>query len=203
MITTPKKVRQQPAKPNPDAPGAEVAWVGGFFSGEGSISNNANYNGRLFLQMSIGNTDRGALERCRAVIGGILYGPYLQQSNLQRLPSYVLKLGNTADIRAVVEMLRPWLSPLKAAQADRALAALETNPPIRRSGWKFGVPRGRTRLGGDPCRQGHDGSQTYEYTAPGGRSMQKCRACQRESGMARRAGANPPTGQPTTSANPG
>lgn len=174
------------SEPSITASETDVAWVAGFYSGEGCthVQTRRRATTRYYVNVTIGNTDLECLERCRAVIGGEIYGP-TEQPN--RKPIFMLKIGARADVERALSRLEPYLSGEKRDQAQRALNFVRDNqpPPSPHRGWPKGKARGRKRLGGEPCGKGHDGSQTYEYTAPSGRVMQKCRACQRDSDAAR------------------
>lgn len=108
----------------------ELGWVVGFFCGEGTTSAHANRDGRYYLNVHIGNTDREGLERCQSVIGGKIYGPYAPRSALGRRPMYHLKIDSKVGAEAAIRTMWPLMSTEKREQAERARAKVASNPPL-------------------------------------------------------------------------
>lgn len=174
-----------------------MAWVAGFYSGEGSCSTTSPGGGRhrLYPQITVGNTDLDSLYRCQRVIGGKVFGPYTARGPLSKKPYYALKLGSEKVAREALRILWPFLSEEKKAQAQRVLDAVDAQPPIDRgAAWatrraRYGVTGGNRPAATEPqpCKNDHPLSERYLYTNPTtGRSMWKCRACQRDKDAGRK-----------------
>lgn len=178
-----------------------MAWVAGFYSGEGSCSltKPRRDTTRQYAQMAIGNTDLENLHRCQQVIGGKVFGPYIARGPLSRKPYYALKLGAQEEVREALRILWPYLSGEKKKQAGDVLTYIDALQPIDRSAaWatrrarygESGGNRGLTEeeLLKQPCRNGHDPSEFYIYENPkrGGRKERRCRACARDARAAKK-----------------
>ena len=99
----------------------EIAWAAGLFEGEGSITQNG---GRLFIRLKM--TDEDVVLRFAEIARyGEVYGPYNHQlrDGYVRKPYWVW-LAPEYDALEVLEMLWPWLSERRRAQA-LALAPIE------------------------------------------------------------------------------
>lgn len=117
----------------------EDVWLGGFFSGEGCVSVSRNANGRAYLQVTLGNTDRVAVERFRERFGGQVYelSPGRSGNPLQRQTIWTWKLGGQEATRAFIHAVWYYLSDDKRASAERAIDAVEANPPVDRlTAWR-------------------------------------------------------------------
>lgn len=105
--------------------GTELAWVAGFFDGEGYIGANGS-PGMRTLEMSIAQATTESvpptLTRVRLALGvGTLYGPRMPRSPWSKLPQYVWRTNAFEDVQFVTAALWPWLGPVKRAQAREAL----------------------------------------------------------------------------------
>ena len=92
----------------------EVAWAGGFFEGEGTITMS---RGRLVVRLN--NTDSEPVYRFAKIIAfGEVYGPYHYESpdGSRRKPFWVW-LAEEYDALEVLELLWPWLSHRRRGQA--------------------------------------------------------------------------------------
>jgi hypothetical protein len=105
----------------------ELAWAGGFFSGEGStyFRRNKRRNGKSYGGPAIEITQCGSAEtliRFNAAVGNLLtlYGPYYNRANTNR-PYWQLSIGAFEKVQAVLAMIWPWLSTIKQEQAANAL----------------------------------------------------------------------------------
>lgn len=94
---------------------AELAWLAGFFDGEGWIDL-ALSRGNPTLHVAIKNTDLTALERCQAITGvGSIHS-----TKSKTKPTWTWRVcGSKAQ--AVLRWLRPLLT-CKASQADVVVA---------------------------------------------------------------------------------
>lgn len=106
----------------------ELAWAGGFFSGEGtSGTRKVNTKWRAIVT-SIHQCHRPNLERFSKAIGnlGFIQGPEKAPSRTVagRKPIYKWYSGNFEHCQAVIAMLWPWLSQEKRDQATNSLSAM-------------------------------------------------------------------------------
>lgn len=95
----------------------ELAWAAGFFDGEGHISAKSNRQGPwLQLKLTIGQTDRQVLDRFQKAVGlGRVYGPY-PTLKPEWNPIYEYSVQSKGDVEVVVQLLLPYLSPVKKEQ---------------------------------------------------------------------------------------
>lgn len=117
----------------------ELVWLAAFFSGEGCVSVGRNASGRAYLQVALSNTDKAAVERFRQRFGGSVYEtpPGRSGNPLQRQMLWTWKLGATEDTRAFLHAVWHHLSDDKRASAERAIDAVEANPPVdRKAAWR-------------------------------------------------------------------
>jgi len=115
---------------SPTEPGTELAWVAGFFDGEGYVGANGSV-GRRTLEMSIAQAATVSvpptLTRVRLALGvGSLYGPRIVQSPWSKLPQYVWRTNAFEEVQFATAMLWRWLGPVKRAQAREALLRYRT-----------------------------------------------------------------------------
>lgn len=89
----------------------KLAWAGGFFEGEGTISihTTRRESGYVYRQpqLSIGSTDLDALQRFRVSVGymGKIHGPYDRGGK----PIYSYNLAGLEKVQAVAAMLFDFL----------------------------------------------------------------------------------------------
>jgi hypothetical protein len=103
----------------------ELAWVAGFFDGEGYIGVGGSL-GKRTIEMSIAQASIGdmplTLTRVALVLGvGHLRGPRMLPNAWSKLPQYVWKVGAFEDVQFATAVLWRWLGPVKRAQARDAL----------------------------------------------------------------------------------
>ena len=93
----------------------ELAWAAGFFDGEGSTYLDPR------PRLSISQNDVVTLERFRDAVG--LGTVHVQSAIYGRAkkPVHQFRISGWRPVQAAVAMLWPWLSPIKKAQASRAL----------------------------------------------------------------------------------
>lgn len=113
----------------------DLAWAAGFIDGEGSFAfcPRANRPGGGYVHLSAGQVDRAVLDKLHSILGvGKVYGPY-QPRKQNHSPYHYWRVYNTDAVAAALLMLRPWLSAVKIAQAERAferLDELQTQAPV-------------------------------------------------------------------------
>jgi hypothetical protein len=113
------------ARSTASASTADLAWVSGFFDGEGYIGAGGTA-GRRTIEMSIGQASIGAvpdtLTRVALGLGvGRLRGPRMLANPWSKLPQYVWCANSFEDVQFAVAVLWRWLGPVKRAQARDAL----------------------------------------------------------------------------------
>ena len=112
------------ADPQPQR-ASELAWVAGFFDGEGYIGAGGS-PGKRTIEMSIAQAGTAGLPatltRVALVVGvGRLRGPRMLANPWSKLPQYVWCAKSFEDVQFAVALLWPWLGPVKRAQAREAL----------------------------------------------------------------------------------
>jgi hypothetical protein len=108
----------------------ELAWVAGFFDGEGYIGAGGT-PGKRTIEISIAQAGTagvpGTLTRVQLVLGvGRLRGPRMLANPWSKLPQYVWCARSFEDVQFAVAMLWQWLGPVKRAQARDALFRYRT-----------------------------------------------------------------------------
>ncbi|HYK97076.1 MAG TPA: hypothetical protein VEU77_01665 [Candidatus Acidoferrales bacterium] len=103
-------------------PAIEIAWTAGLFDSEGSVLL-SGARGRPFVKMELPQASADGvpetLERFRTALGaGFIGGPYPPRSPWSRLPQYRWSLGARSEVTRVLELMWPWLSTVKRAQAE-------------------------------------------------------------------------------------
>jgi hypothetical protein len=103
----------------------ELAWVAGFFDGEGYIGAGGSV-GKRTIEMSIAQASisgpPATLTRVALVLGvGRLRGPRMLTNSWSKLPQYVWCARSFEDVQFAVALLWTWLGPVKRAQARGAL----------------------------------------------------------------------------------
>ena len=104
----------------------ELAWVAGFFDGEGccTFKTNGNKNGyeRKYAIITVSQVDPEVLEKCRRITGlGQVGGQYKpKQPNCQ--PSYRWRIQKFEEVQACIAMIWEWLGTKKREQAKRVLS---------------------------------------------------------------------------------
>ena len=101
----------------------DLAWVAGFFDGEGSFSLRKQC-GKYSARMAVAQVDPEVLEKCRRVTGlGKVYGPYQFKSRAgsKCQPIYIWQATAFESVQALLAMLWAWLGTKKREQARRVL----------------------------------------------------------------------------------
>jgi hypothetical protein len=103
----------------------ELAWVAGFFDGEGYIGAGGS-QGRRTIEMSIGQSTTDSLpqtlSRVRVALGvGRFQGPRIPSNPWSKMPQYVWTANAYEDVQFATAMLWTWLGPVKRGQARDAL----------------------------------------------------------------------------------
>lgn len=170
-------------------PRASAAWAAGFYDAEGStsLSNHRSHAGHKRMEASITQGSHLSmpqeLVRFNRILGlGEVYGPYAQAGANKLV--YRWRLQKVDEIRRVLHLLLPWLGDTKRAQALRAIAVVDGQPPL---------PRGRVEWGSHKthCIHGHEyaTARIRPYVCRGGterRDSKQCLACTRDQARARR-----------------
>jgi hypothetical protein len=104
---------------------SELAWVAGFFDGEGYIGSGGG-SGQRTIEISIAQASAGGLpttlSRVAVVMGvGSLRGPRMLPSPWSKLPQYLWCANAFEDVQFAAALLWRWLGPVKRAQARDAL----------------------------------------------------------------------------------
>lgn len=102
----------------------ELAWAGGFFEGEGCISQ-AKKASNIAFRLSLVNTDLEDLERFHRAVGGVgkVYGPYSYKDRPTHKPQWQWVCQRFETAQAVLAMLWPGLSTRRRETARETLAA--------------------------------------------------------------------------------
>jgi hypothetical protein len=103
----------------------ELAWVAGFFDGEGYIGASGSH-GRRTIEISIAQSTTDSvpptLTRVRLALGvGSVHGPRILPNPWSKLPQYVWRANAFEDVQFATALLWRWLGPVKRAQARQAL----------------------------------------------------------------------------------
>jgi|SRR5665213_3450991 len=101
----------------------EIIWAAGFFDGEGCAG--AYKNRRSMIPMiSVSQVDREVLDRFQAAVGGLgkVRGPYI---NGQATKLFQFRTTKCEAVKAIVEMLIPFLSTIKRTQCQTMLEKYE------------------------------------------------------------------------------
>jgi hypothetical protein len=154
----------------------ELAWLAGFWDGEGCTT---TAGPRVIPQFVLGQAGAEGRELCERVLrasgqAGHVHGPYMTKG--ARSSHYKTRICGVAKVQAMLDMCRPWLSRTKIEQAEAVLARYwafrEANPPL---------------MAPNHCPEGHEFTEenTYRSTVKG--RGRKCRTCHREREAVRRA----------------
>lgn len=106
----------------------ELAWAAGFVDGEGHFGLHktkvrpTDERGYASLELTAAQCDRQVLDRLQAALGlGTIGGPYTKKKENWR-QSYLFYVNGFDKTKCAIELLMPWLSPVKKEQAERAIA---------------------------------------------------------------------------------
>jgi hypothetical protein len=107
----------------------DVAWVAGFFEGEGSFVVGRGGSGRKYLHLRLGSTDKDVLDRLQSLAGGRVIGPRRKQA-LHHKDFWVWGISSHADAVALSHEILPYLGERRRRQFDKAMAALADQPAL-------------------------------------------------------------------------
>lgn len=97
----------------------QLAWVAGFFDGEGHVSEHSDGRASHRPMLAISQKERGPLDRVEAAVGfGRVRGPYTSNGRTK----HVYQLTSFEHIQAFCAMVWVWLGPTKREQFRRVLA---------------------------------------------------------------------------------
>lgn len=104
----------------------ELAWAAGFFDGEGYIGiAHQHWEGRCRLQAHahVSQTDRRPLNRFKRAVGfgKIRERPDIQKKHPNWRRQWRWDISSIAEVKKLVQLLRPFLSAPKREQARKAL----------------------------------------------------------------------------------
>ena len=96
----------------------ELAWAGGLFEGEGSIS-----DARNCPVIAVDMTDEDTVRRFYEIIGfGNVNGPYLSKTRTNRKPHWTWRVSGLHRVQAVIAALWPWLGKRRKQQVRAVIA---------------------------------------------------------------------------------
>lgn len=108
----------------------EVAWLAGILEGEGSFMCWVTNRGNRTVRISMGSTDIDVLERVAEVVGvGTVRAIKPQYNKFGKKPIWHWHIARKADVRALSQLLRPWLGERRRQQVDAILAATDSIRP--------------------------------------------------------------------------
>jgi len=96
----------------------DFAWAAGFFDGEGWANRKKRGVESRINQAGLDGIPEVLIKFRRIVGVGRLHGPVLIEG---RKPLYFWEATSRADLSRVVEVIGPWLCPVKRAQFERTL----------------------------------------------------------------------------------
>jgi hypothetical protein len=97
----------------------ELAWAAGFFDGEGWAAKTKPRGVQARINQADSHGIPWALLRFQAALGGLgrIGGPTLEP---ERKDMYRWNVSSRGDVELVLELLKPWLGPVKLLQLTRA-----------------------------------------------------------------------------------
>jgi hypothetical protein len=107
----------------------KIIWAAGFYCGEGSAHISKGRTGhQINAAISIGQVNREVLDRFAEAVGvGKVRGPYGPYGRSPRQMRYYTASGRER-VRAVADLLWPWLSSEKREQFESVFLALDSIP---------------------------------------------------------------------------
>lgn len=109
-------------------PAEEIAWAAGLFEGEGSVFR-TKWGG---VKVQMGMTDLDVLQHLKAVLGGVVNGPYQYEAKdgIQRKPQWRWSSTGPNAVR-ICRLLRPWMGERRRGRMDElCVLADEESLPI-------------------------------------------------------------------------
>lgn len=138
----------------------EAAWVAGLMEGEAHfaiITKRGEWKGKPHSypawQLRVNMTDQDVVERVHAVTGiGRLRGPFKQGGPGRdgHKPVWSWVVNKRADIRFLIERIRPFMGRRRGARIDAMLAGMDAHPPPTKTHGKRSTYASGCRC--DPCR---------------------------------------------------
>ncbi len=97
----------------------ELAWAAGFFDGEGWAAKNKTRGVQARINQADSNGVPAVLFRFQAALGGLgrIRGPTLEP---ERKDIYRWVVSSRGDVEVLLQLLKPWLGPVKLLQLSRA-----------------------------------------------------------------------------------
>jgi hypothetical protein len=122
-----------------------LAWIAGFFSGEGcttlSVVHN-NYGVYEQPRLFIGNTNLEVLTKAQSIIGGTIRANKLYKGRKQ---PYQLYINGFEGVQAVIAAMWPWLSSEKKEQAEEILLDHRTYARMLKRPYLYSRNKGRNK----------------------------------------------------------
>lgn len=151
-----------------------LEWAAAFLLGEGSFI--ASKRGDLmYAVIDATQVEKWPLERLHEWFGGSLHGPYVRGD---RKPKYQWRMSGASAV-SLMKRLRPFMSPKRQAEIDRAISAHDSTPHLG-----TGIVQRLTTH----CPKGHayNEENTGLHRRGGVIAQRYCRTCSRERDRARR-----------------
>lgn len=151
----------------------EIAWAAGLFEGEGCWNAYVRRSGKIQAQARLSSTDQDVVEKFARIVGiGNVTGPRQNKNKPQWKPVYEWCVYEIANVRALIEMFRPWMGERRLAKAEEVLVrAIDVLPHNAK---KTHCPKGHEFTDENTIREViyNRNGKAYE-----GR---RCRTCRRE-----------------------
>lgn len=97
-----------------------VAWIAGFYEGEGSLCRRKDKYRNLRVQIM--QVEREPLDRVAEWTGvGKVFGPYQQKNRPSTQPYFVYAIGALEETLEFLWLVFPWLSARRQDQIERVL----------------------------------------------------------------------------------
>lgn len=108
----------------------EIAWLAGFFEGEGSVGIYERKSGAgCFVCLKISQQNSESLVKCYDITKmGNVQGPYKTKTGSIMFWS-VSKMG---DVYKIIKLIYPWLSERRQTQCDVVLEYIESTTKFKR-----------------------------------------------------------------------
>ena len=137
----------------------EIAWLDGFWEGEGSI-----YAGEKRIVLSVSQLDTFTLNRCRAILDcGAVVGPYKNKNkSVKHKLMYTFLVCNFEYAQAIVAIIWTHLSPARKHQIRGALQKFIKGCEARKAK-------------NSKCKRGHE--RTPENTLFHKNGHKQCKVC--------------------------
>ncbi len=117
---------------NPQATQAEIGWLAGIIDGEGhiGISLQGTHKGdAVKMDLQIVNTDEALIEKAVLVINKLGVNPHIRErvhNKKNWANNWIVTVGKMAQIKRVLDAVRPHLTGVKREKADVMLALIES-----------------------------------------------------------------------------